>query len=76
MTGGGYKPDEKVKVTYKTGLASPSSVAICHATATPYGTFSCNGNIPTSNAGASGAHKINANGLSSLAVATTKFTLT
>ena len=76
IAGSGYKGDEQVKVTYKTGFTNPSSIAICAATATAYDTFSCSVSIPTSNAGASGVHKIKANGRSSQYTATTSFTLT
>ena len=73
VSGEGFAPGEQVNVSYETGLASPSSVSVCTTTAIPDGTFSCGGNIPTSNAGASGAHKIKAKGVTSLATAKATF---
>jgi hypothetical protein len=74
--GEGYTPGEQVNVTYKTGLASASSLPICISTANPDDTFSCTGDIPTTNAGANGAHKIKVKGISSFATAKNTFTLT
>lgn len=72
----GYLPGEQVNVTYETGLSSPSSVSICITTAHSDGTFSCVGDIPSSESGALGSHKIKAKGMISLATAKTTFTLT
>ncbi len=76
VSGEGYAPGEQVNAIYKTGLASPSTVAICSASANPDGTFSCGGSIPTSTAGAAGDHKIKAKGMTSRVIASTTFTLT
>jgi hypothetical protein len=51
-------------------------VSICTATADSDGTFSCTGDIPPTNVGADGTHKIKAKGMTSLATANTPFTLT
>jgi hypothetical protein len=76
VSGEGYASGEQVNVTYKTGLASPSSVNVCSSTADSDGTFSCMGSIPTSDAGATGGHKIKAKGMTSLATGETSFSLT
>ncbi len=75
-SGEGYQPGEQVNVIYKTGLTNPSSVSICTTTAAADGTFSCTGDIPTADAGATGNHKIKAKGTTSHATANTTFTLT
>jgi hypothetical protein len=78
-SGGGFSPGEKVKVTYKTGLAAPkpAKVVLCSATVSSAGTYSCNGTIPAStSAGAPGAHKVMAKGGTSHFKATTTYTLT
>ena len=76
-TGEGYQPGEEVAVTYRTGLTKRSAVSLCATTAAIDGTFSCSGDVPSgANAGADGNHKIKAKGTSSLAEATTTFTLT
>ena len=73
----GYQPGEEVAVTYRTGLTERSAVSLCATTAAIDGTFSCSGDVPSgANAGADGNHKIKAKGTSSLAEATTTFTLT
>ena len=64
-----------MNVTYEPGI-SPPSVSVCRTTANPDGTFICLGNIPTSNAGPAGDHKIKPKGTTSLATAKTTFTLT
>jgi hypothetical protein len=74
--GEAYTPGEQVEVSYGTGLASPATVTICSTTANPDGTFSCSGDIPMSNAGAAGSHKIKAKGMTSGAIAKTTFMLT
>ena len=78
VSGGGFTAGETVTATYKTGLVSPSppSLSVCVATAAADGTFSCNGTIPTTDAGALGAHKIVAQGSTSLSTAHVSFTLT
>jgi YVTN family beta-propeller protein len=51
--GQGFNPGETVKITYKTGLVSPKSVAICTATAGSDTSYTCSGAIPaTARAGA------------------------
>jgi IPT/TIG domain len=76
VSGGGFASGETVNVKYKTGLASPAAVLLCTATAVSDGSFACFGAIPTTRAGAIGSHKIVAKGTTSLAKATTVFTLT
>ncbi len=77
VSGEGYTPGEQVNVTYNTGLASTPLVAICSTTVNPDGTFACAGRIPSrARAGATGAHRIKAKGVTSLATAKTTFTLT
>lgn len=68
-SGSGYSPGETVTVAYMTGLTAPEpkSVIICTATADTNGTFTCNGTVPSAaSAGATGPHKINAKGETSL----------
>lgn len=77
-SGAGFSPGESVTVTYATGLSAPSptSVHVCTGVAASDGTFSCHGNVPgTGTAGAVGAHKIKAKGLTSLVQASTTFKL-
>ena len=77
VSGRGFNPGETVKITYKTGLASPKSVTICTATAGSDTSYTCSGTIPpTATAGAHAAHKIVAKGLTSLIKVKTTFTLT
>ena len=76
VSGSGYTPGEQIDVTYETGLSSPAALAICSATAEPNGTFSCTGDIPAANSGSTGKHKIEAQGMTSLATAKATFTLT
>jgi YVTN family beta-propeller protein len=77
ISGRGFNPGETVKITYKTGLASPKSVTICSATAGSDTTYTCSGTIPpAATAGAHTAHKILAKGLTSGIKVTTTFTLT
>jgi hypothetical protein len=78
-SGGGFKAGETVKVSYKTGLTQPNpkKVAVCTATASNVGTFSCTGAIPTgTTAGSSGSHKIAAKGSTSGSKASATYTLT
>jgi hypothetical protein len=77
VNGGGFAAGEMVTVKYKTGLVSPSSVALCPATAAPDGTFSCTGSIPTgANSGVAGAHKIQTKGKTSGLTVTVVFQIT
>lgn len=77
LSGGGFASGETVKVSYATGLASPTSVLICSTTATGTGTFTCSGTVPSAaTAGATGKHKLTAKGSSSLRKPTTNFILT
>jgi hypothetical protein len=77
ITGTRFLPGETVRVTYQTGLISPASVVLCKATALGDSSFSCPANIPAKpTAGAKGAHKIVAKGLTSLIKAKTTFTRT
>jgi hypothetical protein len=77
ISGRGFKPGETVKITYKTGLASPTSVAVCTATAGSDTSYSCSGTIPPrATAGAHNAHKIVAKGQTSHIKVKTNFTLT
>jgi hypothetical protein len=78
VRGKGYQPGEQVKVDYKTGRhhPNPTMILICATTAADDGKFSCAGNIPTTDAGAVGAHLIRAAGQTSGIVAQTTFTLT
>jgi hypothetical protein len=77
VSGEGYKSREQTDVSYRTGLSSPPTVAICSAAANPDGTFSCAGTIPAAGqAGADGAHEIKTEGAASLTVAKTTFALT
>jgi YVTN family beta-propeller protein len=77
VTGRGFAPGETVRVTYKTGIASPKSVTICTTTALSDSSVSCLGAIPPrATAGARGAHKMVAKGLTSLIKVKITFTLT
>ena len=77
VSGQGFNPGETVKITYKTGLASPVSVTICSATAGWNSSFSCTGRIPpAATAGAHGVHTVAAKGRTSLIKVKTTFTLT
>jgi hypothetical protein len=73
--GGGFVGAETITVKYQTRVASPWMVALCTATVTPTGTFSCSGNIPSgSDAGPTGVHAVTATG--SLSSRTPKFAFT
>jgi YVTN family beta-propeller protein len=77
VSGRGFNPGETVKVTYKTGLASPASVTLCTVTAGSDTTYTCSGSIPsTATAGATGSHEIAAKGQTSGIKVKTAFTLT
>ena len=77
VSGGGFASGEAVKVSYKTGLATPPSVTLCTTTSTGTGAFSCSASIPSgTSAGATGAHKIVAKGTTSLRKAKVTFTRT
>jgi hypothetical protein len=65
VSSGGFSSGETVKIIYKTGLVSPASVLLCKGTASGSGSVSCSGTIPTSNAGASGLHVVQATGMTS-----------
>ncbi len=65
VSGQGFNPGETVKIIYKTGLVSPTSVTICSATAASDTSYTCSGSIPTATVGANGAHNIVAKGLTS-----------
>lgn len=67
VTGARFIAGETVTVSYLTGLASPKppEVKICTATAKSTGAFACAGKIPRkANAGAKGAHTVDATGSS------------
>jgi Fibronectin type III domain len=77
VSGRGFAAGETVTVGYSTGLTSPKTVTICKATANSSGTYSCNGDIPTSaKAGAQGDHTVTAKGNISKIQAKTTFDLT
>jgi hypothetical protein len=77
VSGAGFASGESVKVSYRTGLASPPSVTVCNTTATGTGSFSCSGHMPSgASAGAAGSHKMVAKGITSLRKATVTFTRT
>ena len=77
VTGTHFRGGESVEVRYKTGLASPASIAICTVSADSRGAFSCRGSIPFgSQAGATGPHELSAKGQTTFARAKTTFTLT
>jgi len=77
VSGQGFSPGENVKITYKTGLASPKSVTICTATVGSDTSYTCSGTIPPrATAGARGAHTMVAKGLTSLIKVQTTFTIT
>jgi hypothetical protein len=77
VSGQGFTPGETIKVSYKTGLASPKSVTVCTTTALPDGSYSCSGTIPPkATAGAHTAHKMLVKGATSLIKVKTTFTLT
>jgi hypothetical protein len=70
LSGGGLDPGEGVLVRYDTG------VRLCKTTADALGSFSCHGTIPTTGAGAPGAHVIQAVGRTSVIRVRATFTLT
>ena len=76
VKGGGYSPGEQVRVWYVTGLASPPFLFVCASTTDSIGSFSCVGAIPSTNAGAAGAHALVAVGVTSQVKYSTHFTLT
>jgi len=77
VSGRGFNPGETVKISYKTGLASPKSVTICTATAGANTSYACSGTIPSAaTAGVHAAHNIVAKGLTSGIKVKTTFTLT
>jgi streptogramin lyase len=76
VNGGGYQQGEQVNVTYKTGLSSPSSASICSTTASFERHLQLCRRHPPTFAGANGAHRITASGMTSRATAKTIFTLT
>ena len=73
VSGGGFSAREPGSVKYLTG-SSPASVALCSTTATPTGSFTCGGNIPTT-AGNPGTHVIEAIGGTSHTKTKTTFLL-
>jgi hypothetical protein len=77
LKGKAFAPNEQVKFSYKTGLASPTKIALCSAIANGSGTATCAGTIPTGGQqGPLGNHTIVAKGATSLTKAKTTFTLT
>jgi hypothetical protein len=77
VSGGGFLVGETVKISYKTGLASPASVLICSTTASASGSYSCSGHIPSgSSAGALGSHSIVAKGVTTKRKPKSTFSLT
>jgi hypothetical protein len=76
VIGAGYGASEQVVVKYRTGLAHPKAHVLCTTTAQPDGSFSCSGTVPTTNAGALGAHEILGKGKTSATKALTTFTRT
>lgn len=65
VTGANFAGSETVTIAYLTGLSSPNpaSVAICAATTSSGGAFTCKGRIPAATtAGAPGLHSIVATG--------------
>ncbi len=75
--GAGFKPGERFKVTYRTGLSSPSHVVICQGYVTRSREPECGGHIPRkAEAGALGPHEIVMTGESSGHVAKDSFDLT
>jgi YVTN family beta-propeller protein len=77
VSGRGFNPGETIKITYKTGLASPKQVTICTTTAASDTSYTCSGTIPlAATAGTNGAHKILAKGLTSGIKVHTTYTLT
>jgi hypothetical protein len=76
ISSGGFNSGETVNVSYKTGLTSPAKIAICSGTASSAGTVGCSGIIPNGNAGATGAHVVQAVGSSSGHKTLGTFTLT
>jgi virginiamycin B lyase len=73
VSGAGFSAGEPVSVNYLTG-SSPASVALCSTTATPTGSYTCAGNIPTT-AGNPGTHVIEAIGGTSHTKTKTTFIL-
>ena len=76
VTGSRFKPGESVNVVYSTGLSQPSTQILCTPTASSTGTINCPTQIPATNAGALGAHKITATGSVTNVAGSTIFTLT
>jgi hypothetical protein len=59
VTGFGFPPESPVKVSYATGIRSPSVVTLCTVTAASNGAFSCAANVPPGrSAGSRGSHKV------------------
>ena len=60
VSGSGFLAGETVKVSYRTGFLAPRPVsfAVCSATVTSTGTFSCKGFVRRSLAGAKGSHAV------------------
>ena len=78
VEGLGFAPGENVDVSYLTGvktIATPPTVALCSATASPDGAVGCEGALP-SRAGPSGGHTVVASGQDSFLQGETTFTLT
>ena len=75
MRGRGYSPGETVSVAYRTKLASPSELPVCSDVVGSDSTFSCSGNLATSNLGPVGAHLLIASGGTSGFEAVTSFVL-
>jgi len=77
VSGQGFTPGTKVKVIYKTGVASKPKVKLCAATVGSLGTFTCSVKMPTRiESGAKGAHTVYAKEPKNKAIlATTTFTL-
>ena len=77
VSGQGFNSGRDGQGLYETGLASPTSVTICTATAISDTSYTCTGTIPPkARAGAHIAHKIMAKGRTSGLKAKTTFTLT
>lgn len=77
VSGEGYTPGETVQVEYKTKIAGSEWMDVCSGPAASDGTFSCSGDLPSSeSAGPVGNHKLHALGLSSGAVGSSTFALT
>jgi hypothetical protein len=75
LYGQGFAPGETVTVKYRTRLVGPVTVVLCKPTADQGGAYACGANIPTTDAGPRGAHKVVAKGETSHRKATSTFTL-